>query len=542
MEVQSWISKVNPAEPDSSVLNACNKLVTLMRDQPDLKQHLINNATIIQTVNLLEACEQKRDVLLAVLQLVNEMLSNNVDKRKNTIQTNFCLLGGIPAVTRYASPHYPKPLRLETANFINQMSGCNPLVLHMFIACGGLSVLTTLLETNYNAFKTLIQATIRSIWNIFHIQILPKNDFCHLFSKCGLMDRLATALGHFYYDSQATEYLRKTCDIMFYFSQASLDTAVQKSMCTTPVLARIKAVLDGEIKPEYHILWLLHTVRNLSMHINARSALEAAGFIPVLIRFLRRTDEFSEEEKGNVTKYVDERENVTLTKIHNQVLNTMLNICNMDYANHEKVALAGIVPSLMWFIEEGSVHFLKELSLKLFLAMPHSSGRVRELLWECDAFPVYMRLLQDGSWYVDVLQCLLKWRRLDSARMDAEMEKSAEYLVDVFSFCGKPGFQKALEPLLDIVQESVPVNVAMREGGVIPKILVGLTKEEKNPHAQCTLLKILLALLEATPKDAVDEIVHQHQLVPVIRQIHATTTKLLVKNIAQRLLAMKAFQ
>ncbi len=49
------------------------------------------------------------------------------------------------------------------------------------------------------------------------------------------------------------------------------------------------------------------------MHINARSALEAAGFIPVLIRFLRRTDEFSEEEKGNVTKYVDERENVTLT-------------------------------------------------------------------------------------------------------------------------------------------------------------------------------------------------------------------------------------
>lgn len=263
----------------------------------------------------------------------------------------------------------------------------------------------------------------------------------------------------------------------------------------------------------------------------------------------------------------------------------MLNICNMDYANHEKVALAGIIPSLMWFIEEGTVHFLKELALKLFLAMPHSSGmnvattchnsqlvlipevtptgRVRELLWECDAFPVYMRLLQDGFWYVDVLQCILKWRRLDLARMDAGMEKRAEYLVDVFSFCGKPGFQKALEPLLDIVQvriqlfllslgvclivvitnqESVAVNVAMRNGGVIPKILVGLKEEEKNPHAQCNLLKILLALLEVTPKGTVDELVRKHQLVPVIRQIHATTTKLLVKNIAQRLLAMKAFK
>lgn len=59
----------------------------------------------------------------------------------------------------------------------------------------------------------------------------------------------------------------------------------------------------------------------------------------------------------------------------------MLNICNMDYANHEKVALAGIIPSLMWFIEEGSVHFLKELALKLFLAMPHSSGKPNILAW-----------------------------------------------------------------------------------------------------------------------------------------------------------------
>jgi len=161
----------------------------------------------------------------------------------------------------------------------------------------------------------------------------------------------------------------------------------------------------------------------------------------------------------------------------------MLNICSMDYDNHEKVALAGIIPCLVWFIENGAVHFLKELSLKLFLAMPHSSGaspppllslifpymliyavllvrlvigHVRELLWECNAFPVYMRLLQDGFWYVDVLQCLLKWRRLDPTKIDAEMEKRAKFLVFVFSFCGKPGFQKALEPLLDLVQVHNP--------------------------------------------------------------------------------------
>lgn len=73
-------------------------------------------------------------------------------------------------------------------------------------------------------------------------------------------------------------------------------------------------LLSAAMRPHAQVvLFQTAQVRNLSMHINARSALEAAGFIPVLIRFLRRTDEFSEEEKGNVTKYVDERENVTLT-------------------------------------------------------------------------------------------------------------------------------------------------------------------------------------------------------------------------------------
>lgn len=67
------------------------------------------------------------------------------------------------------------------------------------------------------------------------------------------MDRLATALGHFYYDSQATEYLRKTCDIMFYFSQASLDSAVQRTMCTTAVLNRTFP------KPRLFAIFLLKT-------------------------------------------------------------------------------------------------------------------------------------------------------------------------------------------------------------------------------------------------------------------------------------------
>jgi hypothetical protein len=73
----------------------------------------------------------------------------------------------------------------------------------------------------------------------------------------------------------------------------------------------IREALEDRIRPAYHLLWLLHTVKNLSINISVRPLLESNGFIPVLLRFLERRTEFTEEEKGNAS-YTDERENVTI--------------------------------------------------------------------------------------------------------------------------------------------------------------------------------------------------------------------------------------
>ncbi len=120
-----------------------------------------------------------------------------------------------------------------------------------------------------------------------------------------------------------TQLYKKLCVHLMYLKVCVHNSPLNQPQCTVGTFLHyllinffnkpeIKEVLSGEIRPAYHVLWLLHTVRNLSMHINARSALESAGFLPELIRFLKRTDEFTEEEKGNVN-HSDERENVTLT-------------------------------------------------------------------------------------------------------------------------------------------------------------------------------------------------------------------------------------
>jgi hypothetical protein len=221
-------------------------------------------------------------------------------------------------------------------------------------------------------------------------------------------------------------------------------------------------------------------------------------------------------------------------------MNIMLNLCQMDTKNLEKVAMAGIIPSLIYFIEEGPIHILKELSLKLFLPLPLCSAAVRDLLWETESFPVYMRLLGDRDWFVDALQSIDNWRKLQPHEMDRKLEaEGVEHLADVFSFHGKPGFVKSLEPLLTIVQDSGPLCKALVRQGVIGDLLDGL--KDPNPHVQTNLLKILHSMLFALKEQQAATLVKEHEMRKVIENVYASTTRVLVKNICQRLLALPAF-
>src|SRR3989344_4261428 len=62
----------------------------------------------------------------------------------------------------------------------------------------------------------------------------------------------------------AEEHVHHSRACPYVVSQYLLSSTHRHRSNTHTALVGIKAVLDGEIKPEYHILWLLHTVRSLS--------------------------------------------------------------------------------------------------------------------------------------------------------------------------------------------------------------------------------------------------------------------------------------
>lgn len=154
---------------------------------------MITNSVIIQLLNMLDLHSSKNNnwpVLQHLLLLINAVSENSnstpslpllsfsyyqilapLPDNNNAISVNFCLLGGIPAITRCAGSNYPKMVRLEAAKFIHRMTESDPVCVHMFIACGGIEVLVALLEQNYKAYKALIETTIQSIWALFQLKV-----------------------------------------------------------------------------------------------------------------------------------------------------------------------------------------------------------------------------------------------------------------------------------------------------------------------------------------------------------------------------------
>jgi len=108
---------------------------------------------------------------------------------------------------------------------------------------------------------------------------------------------------------------------------------------------------------------------------------------------------------------------------------------------------------------------------------------------------VYLRLLEDPIWFVDILQCFQFWLREEPEAVTRELGNNVEKLVNVLPFEGDErvptqSFQKALEPLVSIVQECPALSVLMVDQGVIPAILAGLRHE--HPYIRGQLLLILL--------------------------------------------------
>ena len=153
------------------------------------------------------------------------------------LQENLCLVGAIPVLIKYTSKRYVKEIQLAAALFIQQICHTNSLTLQMFISCRGLSVLIEFLQGNYMTQKELVGIAINGIHSVFKLQSLtPRNDFCRLLAKQGLLDPLSATLYNTLRDPQGAAYTDKIVQVLLIFSQG--DSPVKELLATRQIVHR----------------------------------------------------------------------------------------------------------------------------------------------------------------------------------------------------------------------------------------------------------------------------------------------------------------
>ncbi|KAL5214665.1 hypothetical protein ABZP36_003817 [Zizania latifolia] len=188
VEYSKIVAQLKPGESEDVILSACQKLMWFFNHRPEQKKIYVSQNGFLPLMELLEL--PKNRIITSVLQLINQIVKDNM-----TFLENACLVGLIPVVMNFAVPDRAKEVRVQASRFLQQLCQASTLTLQMFIACQGIPVLVSFLEPDYAKYREMVHLAIDGIWQVFKLQhSTPRNDFCRIAAKNGILIRLVNTL------------------------------------------------------------------------------------------------------------------------------------------------------------------------------------------------------------------------------------------------------------------------------------------------------------------------------------------------------------
>ena len=325
--VESLVGSLKTSQPDDLLADVSEQLMQVLFESPEMKSVILSSHGLLPILEVLESCTD-RDIILQLLKIINTIILDSVE-----IQENFCFVGGIPIVTKFAQKKFSSEIRLEAAAFVRQMYQTSTLTLQMFISCGGLNVLVEFLEEDYDAERDLVLVGVNGVWSVFELQgSTPKNDFCRIFSRSQVLYPLSLVLSRVLEEKgEFAELVEgRIVNIFFLFSQA--ENHVKESVADRMVLKTVLKDLP-RMSPNHQIT-MLKFIKNLSMLASTLDPLQNSNAIDVLTDLLRSSMRLTH-----------------FREISNQVLNIMFNLCRLSKMRQEDAALSGVIPLLQRIVK-----------------------------------------------------------------------------------------------------------------------------------------------------------------------------------------------
>ncbi|CAA6665308.1 unnamed protein product [Spirodela intermedia] len=193
VEFSKIVGLLKPEEPEDVIVSSCQKLISIIHQRPEQKQIFLSQHGFLPLMELLEV--PKSRVICYVLQIINQIIKDNV-----SFQENACLIGLIPVVMGFAMPDHPRDVRMQAAFFFQQLCqsrfGEHKLIDSADVhRLSGIPILVGFLEADYAKYREMVHLAIDGMWQVFKLQhSIPRNDFCHIAAKNGILIRLVNTL------------------------------------------------------------------------------------------------------------------------------------------------------------------------------------------------------------------------------------------------------------------------------------------------------------------------------------------------------------
>ncbi|KAF8073920.1 hypothetical protein FPV67DRAFT_1479798 [Lyophyllum atratum] len=494
--VNQLIDELTPSAPDFQLREACDQLLNIIDDTPEMQIQLVSSHGMLAILEVLEG-KCSRDVIMKLLQIINKLVTADLG-----FLESFCLIGGIPVMMEFTSKKYPSECRLEASNFIRLLCHTSVLTLQMFISCRGLKVLVDLLDEDYTEQAELIVHALNGIGSVFELQSpTTKNDFCRMFIREGLLDPLSAALLNVMGNrgASSTDMKMKIIQILLVFSQVSQsDIHVRNALGTRKVIRRLLRACEL-LEPEC-LVQMLKAVKHLSMNAMLLDVLQNANAIEILIRIL------DEQSTGPHS-----------TEMSNHIFQTCYNLCRLNKTRQEEAAQAGILPCLKRVIETSSP--LKQFALPILCDLASAGKSCRTFLWQHEGLKMYLKLLEDPYFQVSALESILSWLQDETARVEDELSKpeAVDALLDCFVTAKSNSFENLLDPFLKITRLSAPITISMTKSSAFFKRIIDRLGHDSKAVVRLNLLRVLRTVCEVHPNRAM--LVEKYGLLGIVERL-----------------------
>ncbi|BFZ61723.1 Protein kinase of the Mitotic Exit Network [Saitoella coloradoensis] len=495
-------------EAELVLVAICEELLGIFEDNPALTANFMLAHGLLPVLDILEVCK-RRDLIHRLLNILNMVIADAPEA-----QENLCFVGGISVINKFCSKKYANDIRLEAALIVQCIMQTSTLSLQMFVSCRGLDVLVGFLEEDYETLKELVWIGVNGIWSVFALQgATPKNDFCRIFAKSGVLDPLSLTLQHILQEED--EYAQICADrivhLLLLFSQA--DAFVKSLLATRTVLRRVMRLLPDLTSTQ--LVVMLKVVKNISMDEHTLDMLQNANAIEILTETL-----------------IASKDILQYKEISNQILNTMYNLCRLSKTRQEEAALAGLVPVLMRIVQ--AERPLKQFALPILCDLAHAGKTCRRILWQHDGLQFYLSLLSDPYWMVNGLDSILIWFQDEPSRVEEVLtaDESIEFVVMAFATSKATAFENILEPLQKLLRLSATLAQALSRPLFIRKLLERL--QHSKAIVRLSLLRILRSVCDASPDPR--RLVLFYGLREVVHRLAEHDSAVLVQELAKEIL------